>query len=264
MGTAEDEQLPPEVPPARIKEEQPAHSVRINYPFAIGRYEITIGEFHVFAEETDFKADDCFGLIGIAWEFIPTANWRAPGFEVTDANPATCLSYDNFSVYLQWLSSRTGHNYRFPTEAEWEFAARSGLGGEPAPSSLGSQACQHLNGADSQFSRAYSEDWKPGLFECDDGYAASSPVGSYEPNQLGMYDVFGNVSEWTEDCSGSTHEGAPADGSARQLEPCAVRVLKGGSWAGGPGYLRPAIRGGFPIALRGDGHGLRVVRELED
>ncbi len=76
--------------------------------------------------------------------------------------------------------------------------------------------------------------------------------------------MFGNVSEWTEDCHGSTHAGAPDDGSARQLEPCATRVLKGGSWAGGPGYLRPATRTGFPIALRGDGHGLRVVRELKN
>jgi len=264
MGTAEDEQLPPEVPPARIEEEQPAHSVRIDYPFAIGRYEVTIAEFAVFAEATDFEAEGCFGLTGTNWAFNPAANWRAPGFEVTDANPATCLSYDDFAVYLRWLSTRTGQTYRFPTEAEWEFVARSGLGDEPVPSSLGARACQHLDGADSQFKLTFTEDWAPGLFECDDGYASSSPVGSYVPNQLGMYDVFGNVSEWTEDCFGSNHEGAPVDGSARVLEPCTARVLKGGSWAGGPGFLRPAIRGGFPIALRGDGHGLRVVRELGD
>jgi formylglycine-generating enzyme required for sulfatase activity len=264
MGTAEDEFNPPEVPPERVREERPAHLVQIDYPFAIGRHEVTIGEFAVFAEATDFEVEACFGLIGKAWEFIPTANWRDPGFEVTDAHPATCLSYENFAAYLQWLSTRTGQTYRFPTEAEWEFAARSGLGDEPAPSSLGPQACQHLNGADVQFALVFAEDWRPGLLDCDDGYAASSPVGSYQSNQLGMYDVFGNVSEWTEDCSGSTHEGAPADGSAHRFEPCAARVLKGGSWSGGPGYLRPAIRGGFPEILRGDGHGLRVVRELKD
>ena len=183
---------------------------------------------------------------------------------MTDAYPATCLSYNDFSAYLAWLSARTGQTYRFPTEAEWEFAARSGLGDGPAPSSLGAQACQHLNGADARFKGAYTEDWWPGLFECDDGYAAGAPSGSYAPNELGMYDVFGNVSEWTEDCAGATHEGAPTDGSAHQLESCLTRVLKGGSWAGGPGFLRPAIRGGFPIALHGDGHGLRVVRKLLD
>lgn len=263
MGTADDEQLPSEVPLVRIKEERPAHRVQIDYPFAIGRYEVSISEFAVFVAETDFETEQCFGLVGAAWELLPTANWRDPGFVVTDDHPATCLSYDNFAVYLQWLSARTGQTYRFPTEAEWEFAARSGLGDEPALASLGVLACQHLNGADSQFKQAYSKDWKPGFFDCDDGYAALAPVGSYKPNQLGMFDVFGNVSEWTEDCSGASHEGAPTDGSARQLDPCGARVLKGGSWSGGPGFLRPAIRGGFPNILRGDGHGLRVLRELE-
>ena len=101
-----------------------------------------------------------------------------------------------------------------------------------------------------------------GLFDCDDGHAMSAPVASYLPNALGMYDVFGNVSEWVQDCSGHNHEGAPTDGSAHVRDDCPARVLKGGSWAGGPGFLRPAIRGGFPVSLHGDGHGLRVVREI--
>jgi formylglycine-generating enzyme required for sulfatase activity len=264
MGTAEDEILPSEFPPERIEEEKPAHLVQIDYRFAIGRREVTIGEFAEFAEATDFKPGECYGLNGDYWDINPAANWRNPGFKVTNAHPATCLSYNDFAAYLQWLSAETGQTYRFPTDAEWEFVARSALGDEPAPSSLGTQACQHLNGADLQFKQVFTEDWPPGLFECDDGFAESSPVGSYEPNRLGMYDVFGNVSEWTEDCAWTTHEGAPTDGSAHQLEDCTTRVLKGGSWAGGPGFLRPAVRGGFPIELNGDGHGLRVVRELRD
>ena len=164
---------------------------------------------------------------------------------------------------MQWLSTRTGQTYRFPTEAEWEYVARSGLGDEPVPVYLGAQACEHLNGSDATFGREITQDWKPGLFERDDGYAATAPVGSYQPNKLGMYDVFGNVSEWTGDCFSTNHEGAPTDGSGRRLEPCVLGILKGGTSAGGPGYLRPSRRGGFPMHLRGDGHGLRVVRELE-
>jgi formylglycine-generating enzyme required for sulfatase activity len=141
---------------------------------------------------------------------------------------------------------------------------RSGLGDEPVPSYLGAQACEHLNGSDATFGREIIQDWNPGLFECDDGYAHTAPVGSYKPNKLGMYDVFGNVSEWTGDCFSTNHEGAPTDGSARRLEPCVLGILKGGTSAGGPGYLRPSRRGGYPMHLRGDGHGLRVVRELED
>jgi formylglycine-generating enzyme required for sulfatase activity len=262
MGSPDAEAIPAEYPAARIELERPAHEVRIDYPFAIGRYEITIGEFSLFAEATGFEAMGCFTLTGGKWGMNPSASWRNPGFPVTDKSAATCLSYDDFAAYLAWLSDTTGETYRFPTEAEWEFAARSGLGEQPAPFSLGSQACASLNGADALFAKQYTMDWAPGLFPCADGAAAGSPVGIYPPDQLGMYDVFGNMSEWTQDCAGSNHEGAPTDGSARVMEPCAARVLKGGSWAGGPAYLRPATRGSFPAPLRGDGHGLRVVREL--
>lgn len=221
MGSAEDASIPARVPEQRIMEERPIHEVRIDYAFAIGRYEISVVEFAAFADATQFEPTaGCFGLTGDKWAFLPTGSWRAPGFEVTDGHPATCLSYDDFAAYLQWLSAETGHRYRFPTEAEWEFAARRGLGDGPEPDTLGTQACEHLNGADTQFKTQFVEDWKPGLFDCDDGFAESAPVGSYQPNALGMYDVFGNVSEWTQDCSGYNHEGAPTDGSAHLREPC--------------------------------------------
>ena len=262
MGLREGETVPPGFPEDQILHELPAHVVQIDYPFAIGRYEVSIGEFAAFATATDFDGKGCFVQVDKAWEFSPDASFRAPGFDVTDADAAACLSYNDAAAYLQWLSSRTGQTYRFPTEAEWEYVVRSGLGDEPMPSDLGAQACEHLNGSDATFGQEFTEDWKPGLFECDDGHATTAPVGSYKPNKLGMYDVFGNVSEWTEDCSGTNYEGAPVDGSARHLEPCPTHILRGGTFAGGPGYLRPSRRGGFPIQLRGDGHGLRVVREL--
>jgi formylglycine-generating enzyme required for sulfatase activity len=262
MGLAEGEIAQPGYPEGEELHELPAHRVQIDYPFAIGRYEVSIGEFTAFAAATKFEGKGCFVLVDKAWELSPNANFRAPGFDVTTANPAACLNYNDSAAYLEWLSVRTGQTYRFPTEAEWEYVARSGLGDEPVPSYLGPQACEHLNGSDETFSQEITEDWKPGLFECDDGYAHTAPVGSYQPNKLGMYDVFGNVSEWTDDCFGGNHEGAPTNGSARRLEPCPLGILKGGTSAGGPGYLRPSRRGGFPIHLRGDGHGLRVVREL--
>jgi formylglycine-generating enzyme required for sulfatase activity len=271
MGLAEGEAVQPGFPEDKVLDELPAHGVQIDYPFAIGRYEVSIGEFAVFATATDHVGKGCFVLVDKVsettankWEFFPDASFRAPGFDVTDADPAACLSYNDGTAYLQWLSSRTGQTYRFPTEAEWEYVVRSGLGDESTPSYLGAQACEHLNGSDTTFGQEFAEaeDWEPGLFECDDGHATTAPVGSYKPNKLGMYDVFGNVSEWTEDCFGTNYEGAPVDGSARHLEPCPTRILRGGTFSGGPGYLRPSRRAGFPIQLRGDGHGLRVVREV--
>ena len=77
-------------------------------------------------------------------------------------------------------------------------------------------------------------------------------------------DMFGNVAEFVADCFTPSHAGAPVDGSARtDAAGCAIRVVKGASWAAEPGSLRPAVRQGIPRNLRGDGHGLRVVRELE-
>ena len=263
MGSPDDEIIPPNVPQERIVEERPAHQVRIDYPFAIGRYELTVAQFTAFALATGFQSAGCFVLRGKAWKFERDASWRAPGFPVDGNYPATCLSSDDFGAYLQWLSVKTGHQYRIPTEAEWEYVARLGQGDEPTPELLGVAACDRVNGADAAFGRTYVAQWKPGLFACDDGYAAAAPVGTYKPNKLGMYDVLGNLSEWTQDCAGGTHAGAPGDGSVHLVENCTSHVLKGGSWSGGPGFLRPAIRGGFPIELRGDGHGLRVLRELQ-
>lgn len=263
MGSADDETIVGNVPRERILEERPAHDVRIAYPFAIGRYELTVAQFSEFADATGYQTAGCFVLRGTAWEFKPDASWRAPGFPVDDNYPATCLSSNDFSAYLQWLSRKTGHQYRIPTEAEWEYVARLGQGDVPTPELLGATACERVNGADAAFGRTYAAQWKPGLFDCDYGYAAAAPVGSFQPNKLGMYDVLGNLSEWTQDCAGGTHAGAPSDGSVHIVETCTSHVLKGGSWSGGPGFLRPAIRGGFPIELRGDGHGLRVLRELQ-
>jgi formylglycine-generating enzyme required for sulfatase activity len=262
MGLAEGEAVAPGYRKDQILEEHPAHRVQIDYPFAIGRYEVTISEFAEFAAATDFVGNGCFVLVGDAWQFNLDANFRAPGFDVTEKDPAACLSYDDSVAYLQWLSDRIGQTYRLPTEAEWEYTVRSGQGDEPAPTYLGAQACEYLNGSDVSFSHEFAVDWRAGLFECDDGYAATSPVGSYKPNKLGMYDVFGNVAEWTEDCSGTNYDGAPADGSAIHRVPCTARTLRGGTFSGGPGYQRPSRRGGSPLQLRGDGHGLRVVREL--
>jgi formylglycine-generating enzyme required for sulfatase activity len=151
MGTAESEVIPTKVPAARIFEEKPVHGVHIDYSFAIGQYEISISEFALFADETGFESEGCFILKESKWVFNPTANWRNPEFDVTDAHPATCLSYDEFAAYLQWLSAKTGQTYRFPTEAEWEYVARLGIAEISENTFFGSSACQYLNGADIQF-----------------------------------------------------------------------------------------------------------------
>ena len=97
---------------------------------------------------------------------------------------------------------------------------------------------------------------------CADGYENTAPVGSYEPNAFGLYDVLGNVWEWTEDCWNGDYSGAPTNGSAWQSGDCSQRVLRGGTWNATPGVLRSAFRGGIPSGNRYDYYGFRVARTM--
>ena len=85
---------------------------------ALGRYEVTVGEYRAFASATGVGADDC----------LTGGSWRDPGFEQTDRHPVTCVSWDDAQAYVSWLSRMTGAAYRLPSEAEWERAA---AGSEP-------------------------------------------------------------------------------------------------------------------------------------
>jgi formylglycine-generating enzyme required for sulfatase activity len=264
MGSTPAQTTAAEVPDARARNEHPPVAMRIERPFAIGRYEVTIGEFRAFAEDTGFEpAPGCFGLNGRAWAMDPAATWDAPGYPVDDRYPAACLTAGDYQQYVDWLSEKTGRRYRFPSEAEWEYVA--GLGSESPPRSFhrdDADACNLFNAADKQFADNFDGEWP--AFACDDGYPITSPTGNFPANKLGMFDVLGNTAEITGDCFVIGHEGRPTDGSARRTQPCGALVFKGGSWAAEPGFLRPAFRVAATPDVRGNGFGLRVVRELDD
>ena len=247
----------------RATAEQPTLPVTIDYRFAIGRYEVTIADFKAFVSETKFEAGKgCFAASGSSWKLEADADFAAPGFVVTDRHPAICLSVIEFQAYLDWMSSKTGHKYRFPSEAEWEYVARLGTGGVRIFTADSPDACQLFNGADKQFTETFDQEYFS--FKCDDGYPVTAPIGTYQPNLLGMYDVFGNSAEVMGDCYVPSHEGAPTDGSALLTPDCGIRVAKGGSFAGEPPFFRAATRVSVTDPVRGTGFGLRVVREMPD
>jgi len=174
-------------------DEKPVHRVSINR-FAMSRTEVTVGEFRRFVNATGYKTDAEKG--GSCWTVSQNegANWRSPRFSQSDKHPVTCVSWNDGVAYAEWLSQQTGQQYRLPTEAEWEYAARAGTetarywGNDP------DKACGYANVADKTAKQEYSN-WS--IHNCTDGYAQTAPVGQFKPNKFGLYDMLGNLWEWT-------------------------------------------------------------------
>ena len=233
----------------RLDNEGPVRRVVIAESFAIGVHEVTRGEYARFVQAADHEAGSSCrvqnGESG-AWTERPGASWRSPGFEQTDRHPVVCVSWEDAQAYVQWLSGKTGHAYRLPSESEWEYAARAGTG---TPRYWGAAAgpCEHANGAEAA---------------CADGHVRTSPVGTFAANGFGLHDVLGNTGEWVQDCWHEGYGGAPAGGKARESGDCGERVLRGGSWRDGPERLRAANRYGAASGMRSSAAGFRVLRGL--
>ena len=151
--------------------------------------------------------------------------------------PLMNVSWDDASSFVSWLRRRAGFPYRLLSEAEWEYVARAG-----------SQTKYHWG---DRYNR----------YLVVRGYT-TQPVGSYPPNDFGLYDVHGNVWEWTMDCWNSSYYGAPADGSAWLTGDCGRRVIRGGSWYMEAWYVRSAFRSSNLTGVRDSSIGFRIARDL--
>ena len=230
MGSAADE-------PGHEKDEGPQHRVAIG-SFAIAQYEVTHSQFSDFMIAT--KHD--IGSICSQWNgkrYVATAgnNFSNPGLAQTGEHPATCLSWRDAKAYAKWLSNRTGYNYRLLTEAEWEYAARAGSTDAYVSGQILDANVVNFNGQGTQ------------------------PVGHQPANRFGLYDMQGNVWEWTEDCHAKTYDAAPVDGSA-YVEPGCERTYRGGAWANTAKDMRFATRGTNDPDKRVNIFGMRVARDL--
>ena len=222
--------------------ESPLHRVVISHAFAISQSDITRAEFARFADATGFDPHDS------------KCDWRAPKvrgalMNQTSDDPVVCVNWAGAQAYLTWLRRKTGKEYRLPSEAEWEFAARAG-----------SAAARPWGGQLTRDNANYGSDACCGPFAADgDKWLYTSPVGSFPPNAFGLYDMIGNVWQWVEDCGHDNYAGAPTDGSAWVTGDCSTHIVRGGAWFQGPESARSASRAsdmadfrigdiGFPIA----------------
>ncbi len=240
-------------------DEKPVHRVTIPRPFAVGKYEVTRGEFSAFVNDTGYgTSGGCYYWTGSQVEKSKSRNWRSPGFSQTDRDPVVCVNWDDAKAYVRWLSRKVGKEYRLPSESEWEYMARAGGTAKYPFGDSEGFLCEYGNGAD----RSTGFGWKNK--SCSDGYGEkTAPVGSFKPNNFRVYDTVGNASEWVEDCWHDSYRGAPSGGDAWTTGGnCRVRVLRGGSWVSDPGDLRSAVRVGITTGNRYDYVGFRVARTL--
>jgi formylglycine-generating enzyme required for sulfatase activity len=210
------------------KDEGPQHRVTITQQFAVGQFELTFDQ----------------------WEAC-VADGGCNGYQPSDQNrgrghrPVVNVTWNDAKAYVAWLAKKTGKPYRLLTEAEYEYATRAGTTtAYPWGNAVGTNHA-NCDGCGSQWDNKQS-----------------APVGSFAANDFGLYDMVGNVWEWTEDCYHEGYNGAPADGSARTSGECGRRVLRGGSWFNGPEDLRSADHFGDSTTFRNLFIGFRVGRTL--
>lgn len=221
--------------------EGPQHRVIIPRAFALGKYEVTFAEWDACAR-------------GGGCNYRPSDRGWGRG-----NRPVINVSWDEAKTYLRWLSGKTGKEYRLPSEAEWEYAARAGTKTARFWGENYSSACGYGNVHDLT-SRAEIGFTEP-HHNCRDGYAQTAPVGSFRANDFGLYDVLGNVWEWVEDCWHKTYSGAPSNGDAWTTGECPRRIMRGGSWSNAPWHVRAAHRRGAFIGPL-DRIGFRIARTL--
>ena len=242
--------------------EGPQLRVRVER-FALGRYEVTRGEYAAFVAATGRDGDRCRALNGTSWEWSDGASWRSPGFPQTDEDPAVCVSWDDARAYVRWLSGETGRRYRLPSESEWEYAARAGTTTSRYWGAGPSGQCGNANGADAAGKQRF-RGWTWAV-SCNDGRVFTAPVGTFAANPFGLFDMLGNVWEWVEDCWHDSYQGAPSDARAwTSSGDCGRRVVRGGSWQqlcrGTSGLARAA---GAPPPTGSVHQGFRVSRTLD-
>ncbi len=263
MGSAESEEL-------RRPSEEPQREVKISVGFALGREEISVGEFREFIKQGSYITDaQKLGTSSVYDENSGRMNnqrgvtWQDDykGEHAADDLPVIHISWNDANAYIEWLSARTGKHYRLPSEAEFEYALRAGSAtrywwGDGSPSRVLANVTGDGDRSPSRRS------WTKAFAHYNDGYWGPAPARRFPPNPFGLYDVDGNVSEWVEDCWHDNYIRAPRDSRAWVNPGCEQHVVRGGSWGSAPEQLRSAFRLSAPTATSSARIGLRVARDL--
>ena len=250
--------------------ELPRHPVKIAYRLAVGKFEVTRGQFAAFAKATGYESRAYCSAQDGRGEF--KLGWEDPALEQDASHPVVCVSWTDAQAYVKWLSAKTGKPYRLLSEAEWEYAARGGTGSPfywaAAYAEGVNSICGRENVEDQSLAARLGDTFsgrqvRESGAACSDGHAFTAPVGKYPPNPFGLHDMGGNVSEWVIDCYSGYTEAAGNGAPVRPLPgECGHRALRGGSWWGEAAQARPARRTGLNASAAYPSLGFRVAREF--
>ena len=196
------------------RDEQPVHKVWIR-SFYLGQYEVTQAQWLELMADNPSSFNGCSDC------------------------PVENVSWKDIQQFLEKLNKKTGRDFRLPTEAEWEYACRSG-------------------GKDELYcggNRVYASAWYG-----ENSSKRTHPVKKKSPNGLGLYDMSGNVWEWTDDCPNDTYKNSPNNGAASRKGDCTKRVIRGGSWLNSEWNMRSSDRSWFANSYRSYNLGFRLAQ----
>ena len=269
-------------------------TVAFTQPPAFAATEVTVGQFRRFVEATDYVTVAEKNGGGLRFNgntdddserFVrdPEISWRNPGWEQTDDHPVTCVTWHDAVAFCKWLSEKEGRTYRLPSEVEWEYACRAGTKTIYAHGNDPFESVKYGNMADGSMYQEY-----PDLVvrqrvvqlseEEGDGYVYTAPVGSFQPNPWGLYDMHGNLWEWTQDkWDPQAHEtyagGERKTTTVTDPKPILAdtpahkfgdwRTIKGGSWYVTTMHCRSSNRAFVEASDAYPYTGFRVVREVD-
>lgn len=245
-------------------DERPLSKVRIEQPFWIGQMEVTNAQFAQFDPRHDSRVESKntyqFGIHG-----YPANRPEQPVVRVT---------WNEAMAFCRWLSEKTGRKFSLPTEAQWEYACRAGTAGSMHYGEIDADFSTFANLADAKLSEFASDpytvdtplkdpteydDWIPKDSRYNDGAMLSIQPGKYLANAWGLFDVHGNVGEWTR----TTYKEYPYDATDGRDDPATTgpKVVRGGSWRDRPRHATSSVRFDYQPYQRVYNVGFRVVCE---
>ncbi len=245
-----------ERPVHKVGDDKPVHEVCVDDLY-IGKHEVTVGEFREFVNATGYMTEDeikdgCFVYIGREWKNDKSKNWRNLDFSQDDTHPVSCVSWNDAQEFIMWLNQKSPSNslfskggFRLPTEAEWEYAARSGGKAEKWAGTNNESELSDYAWYDKNSERK------------------THPVGQKKPNGLGIYDMSGNVWEWVQDWYDEKYYSNSPKDNPKGADSGIYRVSRGGTWYNNKNRLRTSVRAQREPDKRADGTGFRLAAPVK-